>query len=188
MAAADKKRDVIMVHASKIRLEKRVYPRIKPSDENIKRYTELVKAGAKFPPILLDQNYRLMDGFHRWQAHINANKYEIPARIVRIPDDIRGFEIACQMNAIQGMPLTKEERAEKRQAALPDVQGKERLCLHEGHGKNSQGSGCGHEDRVSVAKELHQGRKGRGYPEGPGTETPGQILERSGERNRIEQK
>ena len=112
MAAADKKRDVIMVHASKIRLEKRVYPRIKPSDENIKRYTELVKAGAKFPPILLDQSFRLMDGFHRWQAHINANKYEIPARIVRIPDDIRGFEIACQMNAIQGMPLTKEERAE----------------------------------------------------------------------------
>jgi len=59
-----------------IRLD--LYPRFEPDKEVIERYTDVVDS---LPPIILNQNLVLVDGYHRWQAHKQAGKTTIRRKL-----------------------------------------------------------------------------------------------------------
>lgn len=69
---------------SKIRTDGGTQPRKGLDDATVTQYTESVKAKAKFPPVVVYYDgaaYWLADGFHRLQAHRNAQKRAILADI-----------------------------------------------------------------------------------------------------------
>ena len=70
-----------MIEISKIHYEETIYPRKQHSEKTVEEYTESLLAGAKFPEIELQKvQYNgevkdvLVDGWHRWQAHLNVCK------------------------------------------------------------------------------------------------------------------
>lgn len=93
-----------------IKFDPRIYPRLKPSQEDIERYAELMKSGIEFPPIIVDQHIRLIDGYHRWKAAQLAGKSSIETETIAVNNDEQALAIACALNAIQGVQLTPEER------------------------------------------------------------------------------
>jgi len=93
-----------------IKFDPRIYPRLKPSQEDIERYAELVKAGIQFPPIIVDQHIRLIDGYHRWRATQLAGRSVIETETIVVSNDEQALAIACALNAVQGVQLTPEER------------------------------------------------------------------------------
>jgi hypothetical protein len=53
-----------------VKFDGSIYPREKPSTSTIDEYADALAAGAKFPPIILEEGTnRLLDGYHRWKAH-----------------------------------------------------------------------------------------------------------------------
>ncbi len=69
---------------SKIRIDGGTQPRKGLDDATVALYTDDVKAKAKFPPVIVyydGASYWLADGFHRLQAHKNAQKRSILADV-----------------------------------------------------------------------------------------------------------
>jgi len=93
-----------------IRFDPAIYPRFTQSMEEIKRYAELIKTGTPLPPIKVDYAYRIIDGYHRWQAHLKVGHQEVKVVFVECRDNFEALQSACYLNAIQGITLTKEER------------------------------------------------------------------------------
>ena len=56
-----------------------IYPRTKPSSSIITEYADALAGGATFPPIILEQGTnRLLDGYHRWKAHVKLrDEYQL---------------------------------------------------------------------------------------------------------------
>jgi DNA modification methylase len=53
----------------------KIYPREKPSSAVVAEYADALLGGAKFPPIILETDTnRLLDGNHRWKAHVKAKE------------------------------------------------------------------------------------------------------------------
>ena len=66
-----------------------IYPRDGWSQPTVERYTEALKAGDQFPPITLETaTNRLLDGMHRYQAHLSLGLAEIRAEHCQVPDDM----------------------------------------------------------------------------------------------------
>src|SRR5689334_10047320 len=54
------------------------------SEETIEEYSEALQEGARFPPVVVFSEgrvYRLVDGWHRYEAHKRAGKEEIECLI-----------------------------------------------------------------------------------------------------------
>lgn len=69
---------------NKIRTDGGTQPRAGLDDETVTQYTESVKSNANFPPVVVYYDgsaYWLADGFHRLQAHKNAQKRAILADV-----------------------------------------------------------------------------------------------------------
>ena len=83
--------------------ETKHYPRVKPTTSHIEKYVDDLSKGDVFPPIrLLDGTNSLIDGYHRWKAHIQyRNTY--PLLITEYEDG--GFpaptnDIACEWHTL----------------------------------------------------------------------------------------
>lgn len=64
-----------------------VYPRTAPSEATINRYTEALRAGDEFPPIVLQEGTDiLLDGLHRWKAHPLADFDTIAVEHHQVPE------------------------------------------------------------------------------------------------------
>lgn len=50
-----------------IRFVKELYPRLKPHDDVVERYRDAL---GNLPPIVVARDGVLVDGYHRWQAHV----------------------------------------------------------------------------------------------------------------------
>jgi len=87
-----------------------IYPRSTQSADEIERYAELIRTGTELPPIKLDHRYRIVDGYHRWQAHLKHHLKTIRVIFVDTADDFEALQMASYLNAVQGMPLTKDDR------------------------------------------------------------------------------
>lgn len=58
------------IKISDIVWEPEIYPREKWNTNTIEQYADVLVAGDKFPPIVLEEGTnRLLDGYHRWKAH-----------------------------------------------------------------------------------------------------------------------
>lgn len=107
-----------------IRVDEVLYPRNKKSQQLASQYAEAKRAGAKFPPIKVDQHGRLIDGWHRLLADdINGVK-QIEVERVKVRDDTDFFEQAMTANAHHGQRYTGIDYAHMvlrgRELGIPD--------------------------------------------------------------------
>lgn len=94
-----------------VRFVKDLYPRLKPSDEVIDRY---IDALDNLPPIVIARGGILVDGFHRWQAHVRTNCTSINAEDLGDLSDGEIMREAYRRNATHGHQLNA---ADKKNAA-----------------------------------------------------------------------
>ena len=84
-----------------------LYPRIKADPALIQRYAENLEM---LPPIELNQDGILIDGFHRWTAHRKAEASTIPATITQTMTDLDIYALAIERNARHGLQLSEEDK------------------------------------------------------------------------------
>ena len=93
---------------------------MKTSHETVQRYAEDLEV---LPPIEVNQNNELIDGWHRWTAHRKAGAAIIHAVMTETASDAELLELAIVRNATHGLQLSREDKrdmARKIYNATPD--------------------------------------------------------------------
>lgn len=96
-----------------------LYPRIDQSPVTVQKYAEDLSV---LPPIELNQNNELIDGWHRWTAHRKAGAAEVPFILTETASDSELLELAIERNAKFGLQLSqsdKRDMARKIYSATP---------------------------------------------------------------------
>ena len=100
---------MIKTKTSDVRFVAELYPRLKPDDEVVERYRLCI---SELPPIVLARNGILVDGYHRWQAHVRGDVEEIEAENLGDLSDVEIFNESIRRNATHGHQLSgKDKRA-----------------------------------------------------------------------------
>lgn len=84
-----------------------LYPRIKTSAETVQKYAEDLSV---LPPIEVNQNNELIDGWHRWTAHKKAEASTIRAIVIKTNSDAHSLELAIEKNASHGLQLSQADK------------------------------------------------------------------------------
>ena len=92
---------------SAVRFVKELYPRIKPNDEAIERYRDALE---KLPPIVVARDGVLVDGYHRWQAHVREEVETIQAEDLGNLSDAEILREAIVRNASHGQQLSRADK------------------------------------------------------------------------------
>jgi hypothetical protein len=90
-----------------VRFVEELYPRESPSDEAIARYQDVLD---DLPPIAVARDGVLVDGFHRWQAHLRAGVDTIAVDDLGNLTDVEILNESIRRNAIHGQQLTPEDK------------------------------------------------------------------------------
>lgn len=98
---------IITIAVDQVRFVKELYPRLRPSDETIARYQETLD---KLPPIVIARDGVLVDGYHRWQAHLRSSRQEIAADDLGNLTDAEIFNESIVRNAHHGMALSRDDK------------------------------------------------------------------------------
>ena len=102
---------VATISIQSVRFVKELYPRIKPNDEAIERYRDALD---KLPPIIIARDGVLVDGYHRWQAHVREGSETIQAEDLGNLSDAEIMREAITRNASHGQQLSTADK--KREA------------------------------------------------------------------------
>jgi len=89
-----------------IEIKKELYPRENENPEKIKEYAENIE---RLPPITINQNNILIDGFHRLKAHHLRMKTEIEV-VIELCDDDKILMRAIELNAKHGLQLSNKDK------------------------------------------------------------------------------
>lgn len=85
-----------------------LYPRTEGTiATNVQAFAEDLSV---LPPIEVNQDRILIDGWHRWTAHKKAGAAEIPAIVTRTTSEIHLKELACERNAAGVRQMTQGEK------------------------------------------------------------------------------
>lgn len=84
-----------------------LYPRFKPDAKAIQEYADNLDV---LPPIEVNQNNILIDGYHRWKAHETAGVEDIKCVITQTNSEEELLMLAVQRNAMHGQQLTRSEK------------------------------------------------------------------------------
>jgi ParB-like chromosome segregation protein Spo0J len=114
-----------MVNGSAIPVETVVfrddlYPRLETSATTVQKYAEDLDV---LPPIEINQNHELIDGWHRWTAHKKAKAETIRTFVTKTKSDGELLELAIERNATHGLQLSqadKRDMARRVYAATPE--------------------------------------------------------------------
>ncbi len=104
---AAKAPQIVTVNLSDVRFVEDVYPRIKPNPAKIQEYAENLD---KLPPIEVNQDCILIDGFHRWTAHRKAERATIRAFVTQTNSDRELHRLAMERNNRHGMQVTMDDK------------------------------------------------------------------------------
>jgi hypothetical protein len=96
------------VPVKSIQFIKELYPRLKEDDRIIARYRESL---PNLPPISIARDSVLVDGFHRWQAHIQEGKTEIETEDLGNLTDVQIFNESIRRNSQHGHQLSREDKS-----------------------------------------------------------------------------
>jgi hypothetical protein len=74
---------------------------------------EAVKAGIELPPIIVNHDNRVIDGFHRTRAYrdLFGGDYEADVIVKHFKKDGELFCESARLNASHGLPLSPQDRA-----------------------------------------------------------------------------
>ena len=95
------------IEATKIVYREDLYPRFEPSQATIQKYSDSTE---HLPPIKLNQNNILIDGFHRWKAFLLAGINEIPFEVIETKSEKELKMLAYQLNSHHGLQLNSDEK------------------------------------------------------------------------------
>lgn len=90
-----------------VRFIKELYPRLKPIDEVIERYRMALDL---LPPVIVARDGVLVDGYHRWQAHVRDGVDCISAENLGNLTDAEIFNESIRRNAAHGQQLSKKDK------------------------------------------------------------------------------
>jgi len=88
-------------------IKEELYPREKISQDKVEEYKQYI---GVLPPIIINQDNILIDGYHRYYAYKNTNQQKIEVIIDKTRDDDDLFLRAIELNAQHGLPLTHKEK------------------------------------------------------------------------------
>lgn len=89
-----------------------LYPRIKPDPATVQRYAENLEV---LPPVEVNQNNILVDGWHRWTAHRKAGAETIGVVVTQTASEAEVYALAIKRNAAHGLQMNE---ADKKNAAI----------------------------------------------------------------------
>lgn len=89
-----------------------LYPRIVADPATIQRYADNLSV---LPPIEVNQNNILIDGFHRWTAHRKAECETIAVTVTETASEAEVYALAIRRNSAHGNQLSEPD---KRKAAI----------------------------------------------------------------------
>lgn len=115
------------ISTSDVRYVKELYPRLKPLEDVIERYRDAL---ANLPPIVTARGGVLVDGYHRWQAHVRENAETIDAEDLGDLTDAEIVRESIRRNATHGQQLSRDDKrrmAGRLWAALADLPSAERV-------------------------------------------------------------
>lgn len=96
-----------------VMIDETLYPRHKISSGNVARLMEALKAGATFPPVILDEaTKKVVDGWHRIEAtrRVYGEEAKIKAVLQHYDTQREMFLDAVKLNDTQGLKLTTWDR------------------------------------------------------------------------------
>jgi hypothetical protein len=97
----------IQMPVSDVRFVKELYPRLKPLDDVVERYRDAL---GNLPPIAVARDGVLVDGYHRWQAHVREGSETIEAEDLGNLTDAEIVRESIQRNASHGQQLTRADK------------------------------------------------------------------------------
>lgn len=95
------------IKVSDIVFREDLYPRINTSATTVQKYAEDLEV---LPPIKVNQNNELIDGWHRWTAHKKNEAEFIEAEVIQTKSDAELLEKAIETNATHGLQLSQEDK------------------------------------------------------------------------------
>jgi hypothetical protein len=90
-----------------VRFVKELYPRLKPHDDVVERYRDALDS---LPPIVVARDGVLVDGYHRWQAHVREGAERIQAVNLGNLTDAEIVRESIKRNATHGQQLTRADK------------------------------------------------------------------------------
>ncbi len=84
-----------------------LYPRFEANQALIQNYANSIE---HLPPIKINQNNILIDGFHRWKAHQLEGVSEIKVEVIQTASEKELKKLAYQLNSNHGLQLSNEEK------------------------------------------------------------------------------
>lgn len=90
-----------------IRFVKELYPRLKPIDDVIERYRDCL---GNLPPVCIARDGILVDGYHRWQAHVRENVHTIAVDDLGNLSDAEIVRESIRRNARHGEQLSRADK------------------------------------------------------------------------------
>lgn len=110
--------------ASAVKYREDLYPRFKPNPQAIQQYANNIE---RLPPIEVNQDGILIDGYHRWKAHETVGVEQIPCIVTVTSSDMELLLLAVERNSTHGQQLTQDEK--RRYAARWfDVLDPDKIC------------------------------------------------------------
>lgn len=95
------------ISTESVRFVKELYPRLKPVDATIEQYRTALE---NLPPIVIARGGVLVDGYHRWQAHVRESVETIQAEDLGDLSDTEIFNESIRRNATHGQQLSRKEK------------------------------------------------------------------------------
>lgn len=86
-----------------------LYPRIETNASAVQKYAEDLTV---LPPVEVNQNNELIDGWHRWTAHKKNGEELIPVTVTKTKSDAELLELAIERNAQHGLQLSQADKKE----------------------------------------------------------------------------
>ena len=96
-----------IVPVSDIEFRKDLYPRIDHDPATVSRYAEDLSV---LPPIEINQQNILIDGWHRWTAHRQVKAETVPVTVTKTASDAEVFELAVVRNSVHGLPMSGADK------------------------------------------------------------------------------
>lgn len=113
----------LAIPVSKIVFREDLYPRIQTSAVTVQKYAEDLSV---LPPIEINQNHELIDGWHRWTAHKKAEAGSILAIVTKTKGDGELLELAIARNATHGLQLSQQDKRDMARRIYGSTSDKER--------------------------------------------------------------
>lgn len=94
------------------------YPRTHVDSTHVTSIMQAMRSGSEMPPIKVDKkSKRIVDGFHRYEAHRKLGLESIAVEWVTCKDDQHLYALAVDANATHGRPFSPFDKARIRTRA-----------------------------------------------------------------------